>query len=190
MLTIGQTAYKVRCKNLCIRFGTWKVRRLIIDDDDKSMWNCHTRRAADPLTQIFWFCLLHPSPQLASFLTCRIPAFHLELTSPFSRGKGSIGAFVNIEPGSIYKLITIVWIKVTSNRASMAIVKNGKRTNKSQSRGDQSSLLIFVSLKAEAVIFARWWPRAKTNEAIKETGDLCADRLHRRPRDGQDAPPT
>ena len=66
-----------------------------------------------------------------------------------------MGAFVNIEPGSIYKLITIVWIKVTSNRASMAIVKNGKRTNKSQSRGDQSSLLIFVSLKSEAVIFAR-----------------------------------
>ena len=72
----------------------------------------------------------------------------------------------------------------------MAIVKNGKRTNKSQSRGDQSSLLIFVSPKSEAVIFARWWPRAQTNEAIKQTGDLCADRLHRRPRDGQDAPPT
>ena len=65
-----------------------------------------------------------------------------------------MGAFVNIKPGSINKLITIVWIKVTSNRASMAIVKNGKRTSKSQSRGDQSSLLIFVSLKSEAVIFA------------------------------------
>ena len=66
-----------------------------------------------------------------------------------------MGAFVNIKPGNIYKSITIVWIKVTSNRASMAIVKNGKRTNKSQSRGDQSSLLIFVSQKSEAVIFAR-----------------------------------
>ena len=65
-----------------------------------------------------------------------------------------MGAFVNIKPGSIYKSITIVWIKATSNRASMAIVKNGKRTNKSQSRGDQSSLLIFASLKSEAVIFA------------------------------------
>lgn len=66
-----------------------------------------------------------------------------------------MGAFVNIKLRSIYKSITIVWIKVTSNRASMAIVKNGKQTNKSQSRGDQSSLLIFVSLKSEAVIFAR-----------------------------------
>lgn len=72
----------------------------------------------------------------------------------------------------------------------MPIAKNGKRTNKSQSRGDESSLLIFVSQKSEAVIFTRWWPRAQTNEAIKETGDLRADRLHRRPRDGQDAPPT
>ena len=66
-----------------------------------------------------------------------------------------MGAFVNIKAGSIYKSITIVWIKVTCNRARMAIVKNGKRTNKSQSRGDQSSLLIFVSPKSEAVIFAR-----------------------------------
>ena len=37
MLIIGQTAYKIRYKNLCIRFGTWKVRRLIIDADDKSI---------------------------------------------------------------------------------------------------------------------------------------------------------
>lgn len=79
----------------------------------------------------------------------------MELTLRYSPGAGSMGAFVNIKLRSIYKSITIVWIKVTSNRASMAIVKNGKQTNKSQSRGDQSSLLIFVSLKSEAVIFAR-----------------------------------
>ena len=66
-----------------------------------------------------------------------------------------MGTFMNIKPGSIYKSITIVWIKVTSNRAGVAIVKKSKRTNKSQSRGDQSSLLIFVSLKSEAVIFER-----------------------------------
>ena len=53
MLIIGQTAYKIRYKNLCLRFGTSKVRRLITDGDDKSKWNGHTRRAADLLTQ---FC--------------------------------------------------------------------------------------------------------------------------------------
>ena len=94
MLIIGQTAYKVRYKNLCIRFGTWKVRRLTIDDDDKSMWNCRTRRAADPLTQIFLFCLLHPSPQLASFLTCRILAFHLDrIDLALFPGGGEYGRF-------------------------------------------------------------------------------------------------